>query len=49
MIPNIIHFIYGLDPSFGGKPFMLFHYLAIKSAYEVNKPDKIYFVYAYEP
>lgn len=49
MIPNIIHFIYGLDPSFGGKPFMLFHYLAIKSAYEINKPDKMYFVCAYEP
>lgn len=49
MIPNVIHFIYGLDPTFGGKPFKLFHYLAIKSAYEVNKPEKIYFVYAYEP
>ena len=49
MIPNIIHFIYGLDPSFGGKPFMFFHYLAIKSAFEINKPDKIYFVCEYEP
>ena len=49
MIPNIIHFIYGLDPSFGGKPFMLCHYLAIKSAFEINRPEKIYFVYAYEP
>lgn len=49
MIPNIIHFVFGLLPDFGGRPFMLFHYLAIKSAYEVNKPDKIYFVCAYEP
>ena len=49
MVPNVIHFVYGLVPSFGGKPFMLFHYLAIKSAYEVNRPDKIYFVCAYEP
>lgn len=49
MIPNIIHFIYGLEPGFGCKPFILFHYLAIKSAYEINKPDKIYLVYAYEP
>lgn len=49
MIPNIIHFVFGLAPDFGGRPFMLFHYLAIKSAYEVNKPDKIYFVCAHEP
>ena len=49
MIPNIIHFIYGLDPDFGGIPFMPFHHIAIKSAFEVNKPSKIYFVCAYEP
>ena len=49
MIPNIIHFIYGLDPNFGNKPFGLIQYLAVKSAHEVNKPDKIYFVCAYEP
>jgi hypothetical protein len=49
MVPNIIHFVYGLVPGFGGKPFMLCHYLAIRSAYEVNKPSKIYFVCAYEP
>ena len=49
MIPNIIHFVFGMAPDFGGRPFILFHYLAIKSAYEVNKPDKIYFVCAYEP
>ncbi len=48
-IPNIIHFVYGLDPSFGDKPFMLCHYLAIRSAFEVNRPDKIYFVCAYQP
>jgi hypothetical protein len=49
LIPNIIHFVFGLDPNFGGRPFMLFHYLAIKSANEVNKPDKIYFICAHEP
>lgn len=48
-IPNVIHFIYGLDPSSSQKPFKLTHYLAIKSAYEVNRPDKIYFHYQYEP
>jgi hypothetical protein len=49
LIPNIIHFVFGLDPDFGGRPFVLFHYLAIKSAYDVNKPDIIYFVCAHEP
>ena len=48
-IPNIIHFIFGLSPDFGGRPFSFFHYMAIKSAFEVNKPDKIYFLCAYEP
>ena len=49
MIPNIIHFVFGLEADFGNRPFMPFHYIAIKSAFEVNKPDKIYFVCAYEP
>lgn len=49
MIPNIIHFIYGLAPDFGGKHFCLVHYLAIKSACMVNKPDKIFLHYTYEP
>ena len=49
MVPNIIHFIFGLQPDFGGKPFGLVHYLAVKSAVEVNKPDKVYMHYMYEP
>ena len=49
MIPNIIHFIFGLQADFGNRPFMPFHYIAIKSAFDVNKPDKIYFICAYEP
>jgi hypothetical protein len=49
LIPNIIHFIYGFKSDFGGKPFALVHYLAIKSAYEVNKPEKIFFYYKYMP
>ncbi|MBP7273073.1 MAG: hypothetical protein KA974_04490 [Saprospiraceae bacterium] len=49
MIPNIIHFIFGLAPDFGGKPFSLVHYIAIKSAYEINKPDKIFFVCKFIP
>ena len=46
-IPNIIHFIYGLKPQ--NEEFELYKYLSIKSAYDVNKPDKIYFYYKYEP
>lgn len=49
MIPNIFHFCYGFAQDFGGKPFSLVHYLAIKSVYETNKPDKIFFHYKYEP
>lgn len=49
MIPNIIHFVFGLEPDFGGKVFCLVHYLAIKSALLVNKPDKIFLYYCYEP
>ena len=49
MIPNQFHFIFGLKEDFGGKPFNILHYLAIKSAYDLNKPDAIYFYYTYEP
>jgi hypothetical protein len=27
----------------------MYRYIAVKSAYDVNKPDKIYFYYFYEP
>ena len=46
-IPNIIHFIYGLKIQ--DEDFDLYKYLAIKSAHDVNNPDKIYFYYKYEP
>lgn len=49
MIQNIFHFIYGLAPDFGGKPFNLVHYLAIKSAIAINKPDEVMFYYQFEP
>jgi hypothetical protein len=49
MIPNIIHFIFGMAPDFGGKPFSLVNYLAIKSAIAVNKPDAVIFHYEFEP
>ena len=46
-IPNIIHFIYGFKEQ--KDDFELYRYLSIKSAYDVNRPDKIYFYYYYEP
>lgn len=49
MIPNIFHFVFGMAADFGGRPFSLSHYLAIKSAAEVNKPEAIFFHYEFEP
>ena len=49
MAPNILHFIFGMAPDFGGKPFSLVHYLSIKSAVELNNPDSCFFHYQYEP
>lgn len=49
MIPNIFHFVFGMAADFGGRPFSLSHYLAIKSAAAVNKPDTIFFHYEFEP
>ncbi len=46
-IPNIIHFVFGFKEQ--NEEFELYRYLAIKSAYDVNKPDKIYFYYYHEP
>jgi hypothetical protein len=49
VIPNIFHFVFGMAEDFGGRPFSLSHYLAIKSAIELNKPDLVYFHFEYEP
>jgi Glycosyltransferase sugar-binding region containing DXD motif len=49
MIPNILHFVFGMAPDFGGKPFSLVHYLSVKSAVELNKPTAAIFHYQYEP
>lgn len=46
-IPNIIHFIYGFKEQ--TTQFPLVNYLSIISAYYLNKPDKIYLYYQYEP
>lgn len=49
MAPNILHFVFGMAPDFGGKPFSLAHYLSVKSAVEINKPLAAWFHYHYEP
>lgn len=49
MIPNKLHFVFGLSENFGDKPWSLCHYLAVKSAIEVNRPEKAYLYYKYEP
>lgn len=49
MIPNLVHFCYGLAEDFGGKPFSLVHYLAVRSAVEVNRPRRALFHYGHEP
>lgn len=49
MIPNIFHFVFGMASDFGGRPFSLSHYLAIKSAIDINKPNAVIFHYEFEP
>jgi FkbM family methyltransferase len=45
-IPNIIHFCFITNEP--NKEFYYTYYLSILSAYELNKPEKIYFYYNYE-
>ena len=45
-IPNRFHFCFGLMP---GAQFLFAHYLAVKSAYVVNKPESITIYHAYPP
>ena len=46
-IPNIFHFVFGLQPQ--TEPFHLMHYLCIASCLEVNKPDTVMFHYHHLP
>lgn len=48
-IPNHFHFVFGLKPDFGGRPFGLMHYLAIRSAIMVNRPERVTVWTCYEP
>jgi len=48
-VPPVVHFIFGLSPDFGGKPFGLVHHLVIKAAIHAAAPQTTYFHHAYEP
>lgn len=47
MIPNICHFIFGFKKQ--TEEFLFCYYMAVYSAYIINKPMTIYFYYYYEP
>ena len=49
MIPAAFHFIFGLKPDFGGKPFSFIHYMAVKSALAAHPGAKAFFYYEHEP
>ena len=48
-IPRIVHFIFGMEPKFGNKPFGMVQYAAIKSAHDLLNPTTIYVHKIYEP
>jgi hypothetical protein len=48
-IPRIVHYVFGMAPDFGGKPWSLVHYACVKSAIRWIKPQAIYFYYQFEP
>lgn len=47
MIPNIVHFNYGLAEQVDD--FLFVYYIAVLSCKTINNPDIIYFYYHYEP
>jgi Glycosyltransferase sugar-binding region containing DXD motif len=49
VIPNILHYCFGMSPDFGGKPWSLIHYVCVRSALERIKPTACFFYYEHEP
>jgi mannosyltransferase OCH1-like enzyme len=47
MIPNIIHFVFGLKPQ--DEEFLFVYYVSVYSAFIINNPEKIFLYYDYEP
>lgn len=46
---NNIHYVFGLMPDFGGKPWSYIHYLSVRSASIINNDCDIHFWYEFEP
>jgi hypothetical protein len=46
-IPNQYHFVFGLKKQL--EPFHLMFYICIESCLQINKPDRMFFYYHYEP
>ena len=49
MIPNIVHFIFGVTDNPAGREFTFLSYLAVATAWAVHKPERILLHYQYEP
>jgi len=49
VIPKTLHYVFGMAPDAGGKPWSLVHYACLKSAVERIKPKDAYFYCEYEP
>lgn len=48
-IPKTLHYCFGFEATFAGKPWSLVHYICVRSAVERIKPDKAFIYYEYEP
>jgi hypothetical protein len=48
-IPRILHYVFGMAPDFGGKPWSLVHYACLRSAIRWIAPEAIYLYYQFEP
>jgi len=48
-IPCIVHFIFGMAETESERLFSMHHYLAVKAAYDILRPQVIYLYYAHEP
>lgn len=49
MIPKVLHYIFGMSPSAGGKPWSLIHYVCLRSAIERIRPTNVFFYCEHEP
>ncbi|KAL8277040.1 hypothetical protein RQP46_010574 [Phenoliferia psychrophenolica] len=48
-IPPYIHYVFGLSPTFGDKPFSFLTYVCLSSALVVLRPEVIYFHHVFLP